>query len=137
MEKFFYKTRLWGIPMLIVLLAGFAAVVMLLWNALMPAIAGLPAIDYLQAVGILALTRILFGGIGAGLAMGGHPRLRDRNVFREKWMKMTPEEREEFIRKQGHYRHLFGGHCHGDGETGPHETPAKSPDQNQESKHGL
>lgn len=34
---------------------------MLLWNALLPDIAGLPAINYLQAVGLLALTRILVG----------------------------------------------------------------------------
>ncbi|MDR1411706.1 MAG: hypothetical protein LBI91_05850 [Spirochaetaceae bacterium] len=134
MNKFFYKTRFWGfwgIPAAIVLLAVFGALVMLLWNALLPGIAGLPAIDYLQAAGILALARILFGGFGFGR---GYPHIRGGNAFREKWMKMTPEEQEEFIRKQGHYHHLFGGPHYGGGGAGRHEGAAKSPDQNQETK---
>jgi hypothetical protein len=131
MNKLFHKTRLGilrAMPAAIILLAVFGAAVMLLWNALMPDILGLPAIGYLQAVGLLALTRILFGGVGRGLGWGD-PRLHDRNAFREKWMKMTPEEREDFIRKQGHYHHLFGGRYHDDGEP--------RPDTNQETKQDL
>ena len=35
-----------------------------LWNALMPPIFGLPAIGYWQALGLLLLGRLLFGGLG-------------------------------------------------------------------------
>ena len=57
-----------------------------LWNWLMPMLFGLREVTFWQAVGILALSRILFGGIGLG---GGRSRGRwDRN--------MSPEERERF-----------------------------------------
>lgn len=39
-----------------------ALAVMLLWNAIMPAVFGLGEIGYWQALGILALSKILFGG---------------------------------------------------------------------------
>ena len=54
-------------------------VVMLLWNWLLPAIFGWPQITFWQALGLLALCRILFGG-------HGYRRSRAR----------TAEERERF-----------------------------------------
>ncbi len=93
--------------------AGFSAVVMLLWNWLMPAIFGLIAINFWQALGLLVLARILFGNFGHkhkrmhgmhGMHHGGH--------LREKWMKMTDEERKEFIKKRHEHFHgsRFDGH---------------------------
>jgi len=41
-------------------------VVRLLWNTLMPPIFGLPVVTFWQAFGLLALARILFGGLGHG-----------------------------------------------------------------------
>src|SRR4029453_4666244 len=41
-------------------------VVQLLWNWLMPMLFGLREVTFWQAVGILALSRILFGGLGIG-----------------------------------------------------------------------
>ena len=79
-------------------------VVMLLWNWLAPALFGLRLITFWQAIGLLALCRILFGGFGLG--GGGHRnsrrrmegRIRDRVGERmsERWEQMTPEEREKF-----------------------------------------
>lgn len=43
-------------------IAAFTLAVMLLWNWLMPLIFGLTTITFLQALGILALSKILFGG---------------------------------------------------------------------------
>lgn len=85
----------------LVILALFSAVVMLLWNFLMPVIFGLGTINFWQAFGLFLLGRILFGGFGAGKmmmmrGMMNHPK----NPIREKWMNMTPEERQEFIRKR-------------------------------------
>jgi hypothetical protein len=76
-------------------------VVMLLWNWLAPTLFGLREITFWQAIGLLALCRILFGGFGLG--GGGHrsgPRRRigERIEGRmaERWEQMTPEEREKF-----------------------------------------
>jgi hypothetical protein len=66
-------------------------VVMLLWNALMPAIFGLPYITYLQAAGLLILAKLLFGGHGKC----GHAHWKYHNM-REKWYKMSPEDRKKF-----------------------------------------
>ena len=38
--------------------------VMWLWNAMLPPLFGLPVVTFWQAVGLLALSRILFGGWG-------------------------------------------------------------------------
>lgn len=105
------KTRVFKAVLIgLVAIAGFGAVVMLLWNALVPSIFGLAAISFWQALGLLALIRILFGGIGG--RMHGHARgrlfggMRNGNPIRDKWMKMTPQEREEFLKK----REDFFGH---------------------------
>ncbi|MDR1201429.1 MAG: hypothetical protein LBL58_07365 [Tannerellaceae bacterium] len=80
-------------------IAGFGAIVMLLWNWLMPTLFGLIAINFWQATGLFVLARILIGNIGPG-----HRKMMKMDPIREKWMKMTPEQREEFINK----RHRFG-----------------------------
>ncbi len=41
---------------------GIGAITMLLWNALMPDLFGLPMISFVQAIGILVLSRIFFHG---------------------------------------------------------------------------
>jgi hypothetical protein len=65
--------------------------VMHLWNWLLPMLFGWRVITFWQAVGILALCRILFGGLGAG-SRGSH---RGRRMA-GRWGRMTPEERETF-----------------------------------------
>ena len=67
--------------MLFIFLGG--KVVQLLWNWLMPMLFGLREVTFWQAVGILALSRILFGGLG----MGGQRS-------RRRWGRdMSPDER--------------------------------------------
>ncbi len=69
--------------------------VMSLWNALMPAIFALHAITFWQALGLLVLSKILFGGFRGGPGRGQRWRRR----MMERWEQMSPEEREKF--KQG------------------------------------
>ena len=99
------KRLLWIAPLAILGMAVFTAigggVVMLLWNWLLPTLFGLPSITFWQAIGLLALCRILFGGFGL---RGGSPRSRFRRRMAERWEQMTPEERERF--SQG-----FRGRC--------------------------
>ncbi len=72
--------------------AGLAAVtwvVMQLWNCLLPDLfLGVSRIGYWQALGVLVLSRLLFGGLRGGC----HGHWRER---RERWEKMTPEERAQ------------------------------------------
>ncbi len=74
----------------------FGAIVMLLWNNILPAVIGVKSITFLQALGILVLSKILFGGFGrkGGWHRGRHEQWR--NKWQEKWAGMTPEEREKF-----------------------------------------
>lgn len=51
-----------GLMALTVLALLFGIFVRLLWNALMPAIFGLPEIGFWQAVGLVVLAHIFFGG---------------------------------------------------------------------------
>jgi hypothetical protein len=65
---------------------------MQLWNWLLPPLFGWRLVTFWQAVGILALCRILFGGIGRH---GSH-RSNFRRRMAERWSHMSPEERERF-----------------------------------------
>ncbi len=69
-------------------------IVQLLWNWLLPALFGWHSITFWQALGLLALCRILFGGLG----MHGGARPASRRRMAERWERMTPEERERFRR---------------------------------------
>lgn len=84
----------------VVLIAILGLVVMSLWNALLPAILGVKSIGFWQALGLLALSRILFGGLGfrPGMFGIGHGRRR----MHERWMNMSPEQRDEFVQRFGH-----------------------------------
>ncbi len=84
-------------------------VVMRLWNWLLPLLFGWHQIAFWQAVGLLALCRILFGSHGW---RGRRSNFRRR--MSERWEQMTPEEREKF--RQG-----MRGRC------GPFEPPTSEP----------
>ena len=69
----------------------FGWVVELLWNAVLPPATGWHTITYWQALGLLVLCKILFGGF-----RGPAGRWRSRRRMFERWEQMTPEEREKF-----------------------------------------
>ena len=77
-------------------------VVRLLWNWLLPPIFGWPQITFWQALALLALCRILFGGFGGRGGSRSHSGMRrhfaDRMADRvaDRLEHMTPEERERF-----------------------------------------
>lgn len=96
-------------------------IVMHLWNWLTPLLFGFRMITFWQALGLLILCRILFGGLGSH---GGRSyRMRDRfgrqweRRFARDWHDMTPEERERFKQRfrerferfPEHFREHFGG----------------------------
>jgi hypothetical protein len=68
-----------------------------LWNWLMPLLFGLPEVTFWQAVGVLALSRILFGGLRLG---GNQPRRRwDHHMSAEERARFRQrmEERSESL----------------------------------------
>ncbi len=78
----------------LIVVAGFGQAVHYLWNWLMPEIFGLRTITYWQALGLLALSWLLFGGMRLfGGPHRGHSRGR---YLSERWAQMTPEERAKF-----------------------------------------
>jgi hypothetical protein len=100
------KKRWYFIPPLIIAgITAFGFITMALWNALLPEIFHLPTINFWQALGLLVLSRLLFGG---SWHKGGHPAWKNR--LKEKWEKMTPEEREQF-RQRWHHPHPWDNCC--------------------------
>jgi hypothetical protein len=94
----------------VLFVAVFSFVLMRLWNWLMPALFGWHVITFWQALGILILSKILFGGFRGG----PHRHWYWRRRMMQRWEQMTPEEREKF--RQG-----MRGRC------GPFAPPAGGP----------
>jgi len=78
--------------------AALSAVVMVLWNWLMPELFGWRVIGFWQAAGLLVLSKILVGGLRGRL---GPMHWRARMM--ERWAQMTDEERAQF--RAGMRRH--------------------------------
>lgn len=79
------------------------AVVMLLWNAIIPQVIGWSAITYWQAAGIFILARILFGKFGRpGNCRKCCSKKKEykQGQIQEKLQNMSPQERREYIRSQ-------------------------------------
>lgn len=96
----------------VLFLTVFTFVVMRLWNWLTPTLFGWHVVTFWQALGILVLSKILFGGFRGGPHRGWNWRRR----MTERWEHMTPEEREKF-------RESMGGRC---GHFGSPAPPAKA-----------
>jgi len=76
-------------------------IVLHLWNWLLPGLFGWRQLTFWQALGLLALCRILFGGFG----MHGSGRSGLRGRMKERCEQRTPEEREQFRQRM---RERFG-----------------------------
>jgi hypothetical protein len=90
------KKWIFLVPLVPLMIAIFIVIggelVMHLWNWLLPTVFGWRLITFWQAVGLLALCRILFGGVGGR----GFHRSNFRRRMGERWERMTPEERQKF-----------------------------------------
>ncbi|AXL48885.1 hypothetical protein DSC91_000469 [Paraburkholderia caffeinilytica] len=86
-----FRLKCFGKALLVLVgIAVLGWMVMALWNWVVPALfIGGRSIDYLHAMGLLVLSRILFGGFR------GHGGCHGRRHWR-RWERMTPEERENF-----------------------------------------
>ena len=88
----------------------FGGVVMLLWNNILAQVTNVHTITFVQALGILILSKILFGGFRGG--WGGRRHYWKQKMM-SKWNNMTPEEREKF--KQEWQKRCGGWDTHSPG----------------------
>ena len=95
MNKRFSAGKIAFFGILAVLVFGW--IVMSLWNAILPNVLHVSQITFLQALGILVLSKILFGGFRGRSGWGGGMRShRWKQKMEEKMSKMSPEERAKF-----------------------------------------
>ena len=90
------KRRFFFFPILLIGLFAASAVVMLLWNFILPAISTFKTITYWQAMGLFILSRILFGGFRFGRHHRHVYRQLNRSAFNQKFMEMTDDEKQQF-----------------------------------------
>ncbi len=69
----------------------FGGLVMLLWNAILPKVTSASPLSYWQAVGLLILSKILFGGLNHWMRFP-----KGTHSWKNKWMRMSSEERSHF-----------------------------------------
>jgi hypothetical protein len=98
-------------------------VAMSLWNWLVPALFAGPTVSYWQALGLMVLTRLLFGGLHHRGPFGHGPF--GRQHLHRRWKHMTPEERE---RVREHLSHRWGGPHWGRGARPSGTNPAEPPE---------
>jgi len=98
------------------------AVVMALWNAILPEAAHAGRLGYWQGVGLLVLCRVLFGSFGTG--RGGRPGGAGpagnrpwKSQSQEKWQAMSADERHRF-------RQQWQERCRARGGGRPPQAPA-------------
>jgi len=93
-----------GIFAFIAVFAAVTAIVMLLWNALIPSVIGWGAISYWQSAGLIVLSRLLLGGFGKGRMFHPHGFKHNKHFKHARMHKMmegmSRDERREFIRKR-------------------------------------
>lgn len=106
MNKMNKKKKVWGVLFFVSMFAIIVLVVMLLWNAIVPAIIGWEAISYWQAAGLLLLCKLLFGGFGGHLghrffhSRGHHHHHGDHEKLHKMMKEMSRDERKKFIRER-------------------------------------
>ncbi|HEY2858030.1 MAG TPA: hypothetical protein VGJ21_06415 [Terracidiphilus sp.] len=99
--RFVTKSKWWialiAPPAIALFVWAFGEIIMHLWNWLLPSLFGWHVITFWQALGLLVLCRILFGGFGNSGHRGGKRR-RERQRM---WETLTPEEREQLRQRMG------------------------------------
>ena len=77
----------------------FGVATMWLWNSMMPELFKLPLLSFSQAVGLLVLSRVLFGGFGILKDMGHFMARKERQAIIENWHSLSPEQRALYVER--------------------------------------
>jgi hypothetical protein len=104
-KKFLLMSPLFVTGFLLLIALG-GEIVRQLWNWLLPPLFGVGEVTFWQALGLLALCRILVGGFGLGGSKHDSQERRQRMADRaadrvadrvaERWDRMSQDERERF-----------------------------------------
>lgn len=99
-KEFMVKKAIAIVVFVFAFIVGLSFAVMALWNNILVGVLHVSTITFWQALGIFALAKILFGGFpGPRGRWGGGPGRWKQHMaegMKEKWMNMTPEDREKF-----------------------------------------
>ncbi|MEO5684181.1 MAG: hypothetical protein ABIQ88_16185 [Chitinophagaceae bacterium] len=109
-KQFFVKKAIAIVVFVFAFIVGLSFAVMALWNNILVDVLHVGTITFWQALGIFGLAKILFGGFPGGGKCGGGPGRWKQQMgegMKEKWMNMSPEEREKF--KQDWKNRCSGG----------------------------
>lgn len=92
-----YRRIRFFIPLVMLMaLSGLSYAVFWLWNTVLVAVVSVRPVTFWQAVGLLALSRILFGSFKFGPASGRFRGGEGTQPWRSKWRQMTDEDRVKF-----------------------------------------
>ena len=93
MRRRFSGRKVLGIIMMVLVgVTVFSGAVMLLWNNVLAAVVSVKLISFWQALGLLVLSKILFGGF-----RGAHwGRQEWKKGMMQRWEAMSAEEKEKF-----------------------------------------
>lgn len=110
------------IPLIVLAMAALLSfVVYELWNGVLTDVLGVKTITYWQALGLLVLAKILFGGFPG--RRGGPPfgPFFRRRMMMERWQSLTPEQREKLRQRFGDWPmpHCCGGETEAKGPAEP------------------
>lgn len=96
-NKLCRKRKCFFMPLLIIGLFAISAVVMLLWNWIIPSISNLSLLTYWQAMGLFILCKILFGGFRFRRHHRGFRSMHECHTDKhERFMEMSEEEKQQF-----------------------------------------
>ncbi|WP_447640935.1 MULTISPECIES: hypothetical protein [Chitinophagaceae] len=87
------EKKLFFIPLFLLLIFLLGTIVRWLWNAVLPEVTNAKPLNYWQALGLLALCRILFGRFDF---KRGRDRRQFKRDFRERFRNMSDEEKRRF-----------------------------------------
>ena len=109
------RRKQWGrkclliIPLVILAIFAVGAIVMQLWNCIIPTL--FPTVGLLtswHAIGLLILRKLLFSSFKGGHRGGWAGRRRMQQAWKEKWMHMSDEEKAKF---KDEWKNRCGGRC--------------------------
>ncbi len=100
MKKYWVFRVIKGVIFVALAVIVFGYVAMHLWNWLVPSLFHGPVIDFYEAIGLIILSKLFFGGFHGGRCCGRGGWQHRKQSWKEKmetWTaNMTPEEKEKF-----------------------------------------
>lgn len=105
-----FRRRFFLFPLIpIAAIALFSLVVMLLWNAVIPGLTGWAMLTYWKAMGLMVLSKILFGGFPhRRFGHGGPGRAWHHHGMRMAWWRnLSEEEREQWKERRKEWRETW------------------------------